>query len=105
MQVERHPQFFQRRPERLEPAFIKVKAVGAEVDVAVHHDTAEPGFGDSQRHLAAEPETHPIGLAIARPDANVSSVSLDGVGHYAAMEAPDEVAKAILDFAASVDAA
>jgi pimeloyl-ACP methyl ester carboxylesterase len=35
----------------------------------------------------------------------VSSVSLDGVGHYAAMEAPDELAKALLDFTASVDAA
>jgi hypothetical protein len=32
-------------------------------------------------------------------------VSLDGVGHYAAMEAPEELAKAIRDFAASVDAA
>jgi len=32
-------------------------------------------------------------------------VSLDGVGHYAAMEAPDELAKAILGFVASVDAA
>src|ERR1039457_5150719 len=37
--------------------------------------------------------------------AEISSVSLDGVGHYAAMEAPDELAKAILGFAASVDAA
>jgi pimeloyl-ACP methyl ester carboxylesterase len=35
----------------------------------------------------------------------ISSVSLDGVGHYAAMEAPDELAKALLAFAASVDAA
>jgi pimeloyl-ACP methyl ester carboxylesterase len=35
----------------------------------------------------------------------VSSVSLDGVGHYAAMEAPDELAKALLGFVASVDAA
>jgi pimeloyl-ACP methyl ester carboxylesterase len=35
----------------------------------------------------------------------VSSVTLDGVGHYAAMEAPEELAKAIRDFAASVDAA
>src|ERR1039458_3535461 len=35
----------------------------------------------------------------------VSSVSLDGVGHYAAMEAPDELAKAILDFTGSIDAA
>jgi pimeloyl-ACP methyl ester carboxylesterase len=32
-------------------------------------------------------------------------VSLDGVGHYAAMEAPGELAKAILDFTGSVDAA
>jgi hypothetical protein len=32
-------------------------------------------------------------------------VSLDGVGHYAAMEAPDELAKALLDFTISVDAA
>jgi pimeloyl-ACP methyl ester carboxylesterase len=37
--------------------------------------------------------------------AEISSVSLDGVGHYAAMEAPDDLAKAILGFAASVDAA
>lgn len=35
----------------------------------------------------------------------VTSVSFDGVGHYAAMEAPGELAKAILDFTGSVDAA
>ena len=35
----------------------------------------------------------------------VSSASLDGAGHYAAMEAPDQLAKALLDFTASVDAA
>lgn len=35
----------------------------------------------------------------------ISSVSLDGVGHYAAMEAPGELAKALLDFTATVDAA
>jgi pimeloyl-ACP methyl ester carboxylesterase len=34
----------------------------------------------------------------------ISAVSLDGVGHYAAMEAPEELAKAILDFAGGVDA-
>jgi pimeloyl-ACP methyl ester carboxylesterase len=33
----------------------------------------------------------------------VSAVSLDGVGHYAAMEAPEELAKAILGFAESID--
>jgi pimeloyl-ACP methyl ester carboxylesterase len=35
----------------------------------------------------------------------ISSVSLDGVGHYAAMEAPEELAKAVLGFVESVDAA
>jgi pimeloyl-ACP methyl ester carboxylesterase len=34
----------------------------------------------------------------------VGSVLLEGVGHYAAMEAPDELAKAILDFVGGVDA-
>lgn len=34
----------------------------------------------------------------------VTSVSLDGVGHYAAMEAPEELAKAILGFLGGVDA-
>jgi pimeloyl-ACP methyl ester carboxylesterase len=36
---------------------------------------------------------------------DVTSVSLDGVGHYAAMEAPDELAKAIIDFTERIDAA
>ena len=35
----------------------------------------------------------------------VSSVSLDGVGHYAAMEAPDELAKVVLEFTGRIDAA
>jgi pimeloyl-ACP methyl ester carboxylesterase len=35
----------------------------------------------------------------------ISSVLLDGVGHYAAMEAPDKLAEAILDFVGRVDAA
>jgi pimeloyl-ACP methyl ester carboxylesterase len=34
----------------------------------------------------------------------VSSVSLDGVGHYVAMEAPEELAKAVLEFVGNVDA-
>lgn len=33
----------------------------------------------------------------------VEAVQLDGVGHYAALEAPEELAKAILAFAGSVD--
>jgi pimeloyl-ACP methyl ester carboxylesterase len=35
----------------------------------------------------------------------ITSVTLDGVGHYAAMEAPDKLAKALLDFTATVDTA
>jgi pimeloyl-ACP methyl ester carboxylesterase len=36
---------------------------------------------------------------------DVTSVQLDGVGHYAALEAPDQVADALLSFTATVDAA
>ncbi|MGD0685044.1 MAG: alpha/beta hydrolase [Streptosporangiaceae bacterium] len=36
---------------------------------------------------------------------HVSSVTLHGVGHYPAMEAPGELAKALLGFTASIDAA
>jgi pimeloyl-ACP methyl ester carboxylesterase len=34
---------------------------------------------------------------------DVRSVLLDGVGHYAAMEAPERLSQAILDFVQSVD--
>ena len=34
----------------------------------------------------------------------ISSVQLDGVGHYAAMEAPEELAKAVLGFLDGIDA-
>jgi len=37
--------------------------------------------------------------------AGVSSVQLDGVGHYAAMEAPEELATAVLGFIDGIDAA
>jgi pimeloyl-ACP methyl ester carboxylesterase len=33
----------------------------------------------------------------------VSSVSLDGIGHYAAMEAPEELAKAMIEFTGRID--
>jgi len=42
--------------------------------------------------------------AAAVAASEVSSVSLNGVGHYAAMEAPDELAKAILEFTTRIDA-
>jgi pimeloyl-ACP methyl ester carboxylesterase len=37
--------------------------------------------------------------------AEVRTVTLDGVGHHAAMDAPRDVAEAIIDFTARVDAA
>ena len=40
----------------------------------------------------------------AAPKTELTSVSLPGVGHYVAMEAPDELAKAILEFTTSIDA-
>ena len=36
--------------------------------------------------------------------AKVRSVQLDGVGHYVAMEAPEKLSKALLEFVGSVDA-
>jgi pimeloyl-ACP methyl ester carboxylesterase len=35
---------------------------------------------------------------------HVSAATLDGVGHYAAMEAPEALAEALLDFYRSIDA-
>jgi hypothetical protein len=35
----------------------------------------------------------------------ISSAQLEGVGHYAAMEAPEELAKAVLGFVDGIDAA
>jgi pimeloyl-ACP methyl ester carboxylesterase len=40
----------------------------------------------------------------AAASTQISSVQLDGVGHYAAMEAPEELAKALLAFADRIEA-
>jgi pimeloyl-ACP methyl ester carboxylesterase len=44
-------------------------------------------------------------MAQAATKTQVSTASLDGVGHYAAMEAPEALAKAILEFTGRIDAA
>ena len=44
-------------------------------------------------------------MAQAAARTEVSSVTLDGVGHYAATQAPGELAKAILEFTARIDEA
>jgi pimeloyl-ACP methyl ester carboxylesterase len=43
-------------------------------------------------------------MSQAAPE-GISSVQLDGIGHYAAMEAPEELAKAVLGFVDGIDAA
>lgn len=43
-------------------------------------------------------------MANAAPTAPLRTVQLDGVGHYAAMEAPEQVANALLAFMQDVDA-
>jgi pimeloyl-ACP methyl ester carboxylesterase len=45
-----------------------------------------------------------LGTMSQAASAEVASIALDGIGHYAAMEAPDQLAKAILDFVGSIDA-
>jgi pimeloyl-ACP methyl ester carboxylesterase len=45
-----------------------------------------------------------VGTMTAAASTEVASIGLEGVGHYAAMEAPDRLAKAILDFVGSIDA-
>ncbi len=52
------------------------------------------GAGGGPRTLAAMREA---------TAAEVRSATLAGVGHYAAMEAPDELAKAIIEFTESID--
>ena len=64
-----------------------------------------PGLTAPVLAVGAGAGSFTVGTMSRAAPAAVSSVSLDGVGHYAAMEAPDELAKAILDFAASLDAA
>jgi pimeloyl-ACP methyl ester carboxylesterase len=74
--------------------------------------------GDDIKALAAEqPLTMPVlavgaggGEFTARTVSQVTpgevrSVSLDGVGHYAALEAPDKLADTLLEFFTTVDAA
>jgi pimeloyl-ACP methyl ester carboxylesterase len=74
--------------------------------------------GDELRTLAA---ARPLTMPVLTVDAangpftaatftqvtagDIQSVQLDGVGHYAAMEAPHELAEALLAFTAGVDAA
>lgn len=45
-----------------------------------------------------------VGTMTQAAASEVRSVSLDGVGHYAALEAPDELATALLDFFRGIDA-
>jgi pimeloyl-ACP methyl ester carboxylesterase len=71
--------------------------------------------GDEIRELAAQSRLQMPVLAIGARSGDfphhtmtqvaehVSAATLDGVGHYAAMEAPDALAQALLDFYESID--
>lgn len=71
--------------------------------------------GDAIRRLASRKLTTPV-LAVGgrsgeftpatlrQVAADVSALSLDGIGHYAAMEAPDRLADGLLSFYAGLDA-
>jgi len=54
------------------------------------------------REVILDPVT--AGTMAQAASAEISSVRLDGTGHYAAMEAPGELAKAILGFVDGIDA-
>jgi pimeloyl-ACP methyl ester carboxylesterase len=64
-----------------------------------------PGLAAPVLAVGAGGGSFTAGTMSQAASAEISSVSLDGVGHYAAMEAPVELARALLDFTASVDAA
>jgi pimeloyl-ACP methyl ester carboxylesterase len=54
--------------------------------------------------LAVGAVGHPSEAIEAQAASEIRSVLLDGVGHYAAQEAPQRVADALLEFAAGIDA-
>jgi pimeloyl-ACP methyl ester carboxylesterase len=72
--------------------------------------------GDEIRELAAQSRLQMPVLAVGagsgdfsyhtmtQVSEHVSAATLDGVGHYAAMEAPEALAQALLDFYRSIDA-
>jgi pimeloyl-ACP methyl ester carboxylesterase len=72
--------------------------------------------GDEIRELAAQSRLQMPVLAIGAGSGDfphhtmtqvaerVSAATLDGVGHYAAMEAPEALAQALLDYYRSIDA-
>jgi pimeloyl-ACP methyl ester carboxylesterase len=72
--------------------------------------------GEEIRELASRPLATPVLAVGARSGdftpatmrqvaTDVSSASLDGVGHYAAMEAPQRLADALLAFYQTIDGA
>jgi pimeloyl-ACP methyl ester carboxylesterase len=61
---------------------------------------ADPGLRVPVLAIGAGGGPFTAGTMSQATPAEISSVILDGVGHYAAMEAPEELAKTIHDFAA-----
>jgi len=63
-----------------------------------------PGLTVPVLAVGAGGGTFTAGAMSKAASSEISSVRLDGVGHYAAMEAPEELAKAVLDFVDGIEA-
>ncbi|MCU1681506.1 MAG: alpha/beta hydrolase fold protein [Amycolatopsis sp.] len=62
-----------------------------------------PGLNVPVLAVGARAGSFTLATMTQAASSEVSSVSLDGVGHYAAMEAPEELAKAMIEFTGRID--
>jgi len=65
----------------------------------------KPGLNVPVLAVGAGGGAFTVGTMSKAAGTQVRSVQLDGVGHYVAMEAPERLSKALLEFVTSVDAA
>lgn len=65
----------------------------------------KPGLNVPVLAVGAGGGAFTVGTMSKAARSEVRSVQLDGVGHYVAMEAPDKLSNALLEFIESVDPA
>jgi pimeloyl-ACP methyl ester carboxylesterase len=70
----------------------EIKQLAAEAKLQIPVLTVGAGSGDFTHHTMTQVADH------------VTGARLDGIGHYVAMEAPDSLAHALIDFYRSIDA-
>jgi pimeloyl-ACP methyl ester carboxylesterase len=70
----------------------EIRELAAQSRLQIPVLAVDAGSGDFSHHTMTQVAEH------------VSAATLDGVGHYAAMEAPEALAEALLDFYRSIDA-